>query len=534
MQNKKKLAALLLVLVMLIGAVGCSASPENPSAGAQSSASSSASSGSSAAQSTDAAPQTENPYAETVDVRVFMITDGEMDTPVTQKMEELFNINFVWNLAPKSSPEEPFNLMMASGDLDDFIVNEPDDLFSYAGKGAFLPLNDLIPEKVPSFQKLLDENDGWTRDLSYNDGNLYYFPMIAAVRTERVYYINEGWLDIVGKDVPETLEDWKDVLTAFKNTDCNGNGLADEVPFTFRGDWTYLDFYEAWGIDSGFFLEDGKILYGPYDARMYEYLAYVSDLYVNGLIDPEYITLNKDLSKEKWVNNIAGAGYEWVTRIRDNNEGNEGVENSHFIGILPPKAVEDGSVFTRHQMDQLRLTGAGAIAVSADEEVANRILALMDYNFNDDTQYLVSAGIEGVHYTLENGEVVFTDYVMNNPDGTAPRTVCSDDGVNKDWPMRQSHALESIMPQEILDTRVIYEPIILPSFPRLSFTDEEQDEVTAAMSEVQTVVDEYINKFIMGTISLDQWDVYIGKLQQAGMEKVLEHYNTAYQRYLGN
>jgi len=51
---------------------------------------------------------------------------------------------------------------------------------------------------------------------------------------------------------------------------------------------------------------------------------------------------------------------------------------------------------------------------------------------------------------------------------------------------------------------------------------------------VQTVVDDYINKFIMGTISLDQWDAYIGKIQQAGMETVLDHYNTAYQRYLGN
>jgi hypothetical protein len=38
----------------------------------------------------------------------------------------------------------------------------------------------------------------------------------------------------------------------------------------------------------------------------------------------------------------------------------------------------------------------------------------------------------------------------------------------------------------------------------------------------------------MGTVSLDQWDSYVSKLQKAGMDTVLEHYNTAYQRYMGN
>lgn len=531
MTPRTKFLALALALVMTLGLAGCAAAPDAASAATTAPA---ADSSAPAAQGTAEPETTENPYAQNVDVRVFMVTDGEMDNMVTRKMEELFNLNFVWNLAPKASPDEPFNLMMASGDLDDFICNDPNDLFGYAGKGAYLPLNDVLAEKVPSFQKLLDENPSWVQDLSYNDGNLYYFPMISAISTERVYFINEGWLALCSKDVPQTLEDWKDVLTAFKETDCNGNGIADEVPFTFRGDWTYLDFYEAYGIDAGFFVEDGQVLYGPYDARMKDYLEYASDLYANGLIDPEYITLNNNLAKEKWVNNIAGAGYEWNTRIRDNNEGVAEMENAHFIGILPPKSVVDGSVSTRHQMDKLRTTGAGAIAVTADEAVADRILALMNYNYADDTQYLASTGLEGVHYTLENGAVVFTDYVLNNPDGKAPRSVPGDDGANKDWPIRQQIALENIMPQEILDTRDIYEPIIAPSFPRLSFTDEEQSEITAAMSEIQTVVDEYINKFIMGTVSLDQWDSYVSKLQKAGMDTVLAHYNTAYQRYMGN
>ena len=30
-------------------------------------------------------------------------------------------------------------------------------------------------------------------------------------------------------------------------------------------------------------------------------------------------------------------------------------------------------------------------------------------------------GIEGTHYTMQDGEPIFTDYILNNPDGLSPK-----------------------------------------------------------------------------------------------------------------
>lgn len=43
-------------------------------------------------------------------------------------------------------------------------------------------------------------------------------------------YINTKWLEAVNMEMPKTYEEFVAVLRAFKNTDCNGNGLMDEIP----------------------------------------------------------------------------------------------------------------------------------------------------------------------------------------------------------------------------------------------------------------------------------------------------------------
>ena len=48
--------------------------------------------------------------------------------------------------------------------------------------------------------------------------------------------IDEGrqdWLDKLGLPIPETTDDLYNTLKAFKTQDPNGNGLNDEIPFSF-------------------------------------------------------------------------------------------------------------------------------------------------------------------------------------------------------------------------------------------------------------------------------------------------------------
>ena len=58
--------------------------------------------------------------------------------------------------------------------------------------------------------------------------------MYGLVLTPGPFLINKTWLDAVGKEVPTTVDEWVDCLRAFKEAgDLNGNGEADEVPYSF-------------------------------------------------------------------------------------------------------------------------------------------------------------------------------------------------------------------------------------------------------------------------------------------------------------
>ena len=51
------------------------------------------------------------------------------------------------------------------------------------------------------------------------------------------------------------------------------------------------------------------------------------------------------------------------------------------------------------------------------------------------------------------------------------------------------------------------------------------------MNNVNTYKDQYVTKAIMGLESIDDFDKYTEKLKGFGIEKVIQHYNDALERY---
>lgn len=57
---------------------------------------------------------------------------------------------------------------------------------------------------------------------------------------------NHGWMRLVWK--PNTADELFDVLMAFKEQDPNGNGQADEIPFSFYKDRKFDLLMSAFGV----------------------------------------------------------------------------------------------------------------------------------------------------------------------------------------------------------------------------------------------------------------------------------------------
>ncbi|MFS6554331.1 hypothetical protein VPJ68_02290, partial [Parabacteroides distasonis] len=104
--------------------------------------------------------------------------------------------------------------------------------------GILIPLNDLIAEHAPNIQALFKKYPALEAMCTSSDGNIYALAGWWGDINDYVpdyLYIRQDWLDNLGLEMPHTIDELYDVLTAFKEQDANGNGdPSDEIPLATK------------------------------------------------------------------------------------------------------------------------------------------------------------------------------------------------------------------------------------------------------------------------------------------------------------
>ena len=168
-----------------------------------------------------------------------MVTDYE-DNYFTNYLEDKLGIEIEFYMLPVDAGDTRTKVaLMATGgeDLPDvFVVDNhlsPEMILSYGQAGLFLALEDYVndPAKMPNYNAIPEADRAiMTTASTQADGHIYslsaYEPETWNFTPFRMY-INKAWLDAVGKEVPTTTAELKDVLIAFRDGDPNGNGLKD-------------------------------------------------------------------------------------------------------------------------------------------------------------------------------------------------------------------------------------------------------------------------------------------------------------------
>ena len=133
-------------------------------------------------------------------------------------------------------------------------------------------------------------------------------------------------------------------------------------------------------------------------------------------------------------------------------------------------------------------------------------------------------GEEGVSYTMEDGKPVYTDEILNNPEG---------------WPISQAiakyamacyngpfvQAINAMYTWNDCNSKETTRPTVSP-------TEDESYEYATIINEMNTYVEEMTTKFIMGTEDIETgFDAYLKTLDQFGLERATEIMNDALARY---
>ena len=481
---------------------------------------------------------------ERITVRVFRSKAGHevsMDQmEIFKVMGEMFNIDFEFDNPPQENLVERLNLVMMETELPDVIMEMPmTDVLKYGETGIILPLNDYINNSMPNLRAELDKRPGVEKSLTYGDGNIYYLPMLDETPSGNTpIIVRTDWLEKLDMERPVTIEDWENYWEGVKTTDLNENGQNDEIPFTAYEIERLRNFCVAWGVLDDFFTDPtdgGKVHYGPIEDRYRDALIWMNDMWNKGYIDQEIITADFSSHSAKLAQNIVGsfAGPLGGLLAAQNATMPATVPGFHVAATEPP--LGEAGVQIHSSIDLVPRAVVGATITSSCKNV-DRVIEWLDYMYSPEGQLLVNMGIEGTHYTMENGEPVFTDYVMNNPDGLSPKqavgtfTIAQGTGMPSVLCFCETSQLDDAAVLEakanciipFLETSNQY---VIPG--TISFPSEADAERRAAMADIETYVDEMVMKFITGRESFDNWDTYVSKVKEMGIDNVIGIYQDA-------
>ena len=164
----------------------------------------------------------------------------------------------------------------------------------------------------------------------------------------------------------------------------------------------------------------------------------------------------------------------------------------------------------------------------------------MDWWFSEEGRRTWNWGIEGKHYTMVNGKPQFTDYVLKNSENLTPLQVLhkagaqvSGIGVHQDAEYEFATAANAVA----LEAWKIYMENngTVSEIPILKFSPEEQAEIAKIKPAIDQTTSEYIQKWILGASDINaEWDTYIKRLKELGLDKFIALYQKAYDRFNKN
>lgn len=468
-----------------------------------------------------------------------------------QEMAEITGIDVEFIHPPAGDETDSFNLMIAGGEYPDLIHWDWGNSFSGGPDKAIedeiiLELSDLIDEKMPNLKAFLDEYPEIRAAMTTDEGNIYcipnvypYFDEDTLIVANRGYQIRQDWLDELGLDAPETIDEWHTVLTAFKNMGTNEDGQPI-TPMVSRklSEKTSMvrTLANAWGgLDYDFYVVDGVVKFGPIQDEFKDYLTTMNQWYEEGLINSNFSTIDGNEVNAMVINSQTGAWFyglgagmgAFIAAFDD--------DESIISGIKFP-VVEEGDTPKYTLLDNYPFVGLGT-AISTNCENVDAALEWLDYHFSDEGIMLMNWGVQGVSYDIdENGDPYFLDSVLNDPDGLSVDValgkyamVSQLDAIVKD------HRVEAIRMWTYDSQRAASEQFNDADFsyrypPTATMTAEEATEYANIMSDITTYRDESIVRFIVGSEPLDNFDDFVQTIEGMNIARAIEIKQAAYDR----
>ncbi len=467
-------------------------------------------------------------------------------------IEKLTGIKLEIDVIESAAWKEKLPLMMMGEEYGKIFIDGISftDADSFGQSGYLIPLEDLLEQYAPNAMKILDTLPNGRKNVTASDGHIYLMPayngtprdMLAVIFQE----INGEWLKAVNMEAPATLEEFYNMLVAFKTQDPNGNDQADEIPWSFVwNNGAYNMVLGAFGFVSGRHdVIDDQYIYVPAQENYRYYVEFMTKLYAEGLLDNEVFTQTSEQYTAKMQQMLVGF-------MPGSHYGTIGMEN--YLNTVNCKPLTSEYNDTPMHPGNLPEVGTYGMCITnkASEAEAIAAIKLLDYLYSEEGSFLTKCGPENGAW----GDMIEGGWERTvNEDGSYSYQLVYDKELYKNsyarfrqvnglWalPFFYSSAHEACIvgsdpgnnhiTVKAFDSGMV-DARRLGYHGMITFTEDEQD-ILATYVLMDNYVDRTVASWITGETQLtdETWAAYLSELDAFTIDEMAEVRQAAYDRY---
>jgi len=535
-KNVNRILALVAMTTMMLTACGSPASEAEDTASSQDTVS-------------EEVVDVSFPLAETAELS--FITSAETGTTqdpneriIFQRLEEETNVHINWTCFVSDQFADKKNLALANAkDLPDglFTAGMSDyDMLRYAKQGVIVPVEDLIENYMPNLKKVLDENPEYRAMITATDGHIYGFPWIEQLGSGKeaiqtiggMPFINKKWLDELGLPVPQTTDELKEALIAFKENDMAGDGQTIPMSFIMNGgneDMGFIlgAFGEGYGDvpDHIAVTNDKEVIYTATQEGYKEGLMWMHELSEEGLIDPEVYTHDWATYVSKGMAGRYGFCFSWdCASIVANKDdfvplpalmGPDGQKNAPRASRSNTSGLERGRCVLTSACENLELAAAWIDLMYDPQQSAQ----------NNWGTY----GEEGKANVFEMTEDGMLKHLDLTGESQSPWEIRTHQMVGGPLAILDSYYGDSITCPDDAQYRLDWIKDVYVAdmkeeyvYPNVLMSQDDIDTI----NQYTTALDSYVNRmkseFVLNGNVEEGWDEYVKTVEQYGLNEYLE------------
>lgn len=453
------------------------------------------------------------------------------DSMVVKEIEKRTGIKLDIQAYSSQTYKDKLKVVVASGKLPDIFHGQTQAEINKMGvQGALTPINQHL-DKLPNFKKLYVDNpeNSWVmKSWSDEKNNMYTWPIYGLNRD-----VNHGFLyrkDIFDKhNIKEwtTTDEFYNALKKLKEAYPQSYPYASKTKENIFRDWAY-----GWGIGgTGFpaaYDEKAKTWKNVYTTPEFKnMLDFMKKLYDEGLMDPEFITdTDASWTAKMTTNNKSFVTFDWIGRL-------DSFANQ-VKSQIPDYNLRYGNPVgpTGNIRSLPKISNYGIVVPKGNNsEIA---LKLLDYLTSPSGSSLVTMGIEGVTFKMENNKPVYPE--LKDVPNVDIKVLEQKYGM---WlegmylrPDKRSVYYKFTEKEQEAQDKIIKAKKFEPADPELKFTDDESKTLAELRTALDKAANEFATKYVMKKeFGEKDWNEWLQSAEKLGAKKFIDAYNAAQKRY---